>query len=148
MASFISHSATETQHCGETWAREAGPGWVIGLRGDLGAGKTQLVKGLAHGLGLHQHIHSPTFTLAHEYPHGRCRLYHLDLYRLQNADEIIAAGLADYFFRSDGITVIEWMDRWQPSLSHNIPPGAHYREAHLEILDESRRRITYEDFGS
>ncbi|HOW67802.1 MAG TPA: tRNA (adenosine(37)-N6)-threonylcarbamoyltransferase complex ATPase subunit type 1 TsaE [Candidatus Paceibacterota bacterium] len=147
MASFISHNAAETQQYGETWSREAGPGWVIGLRGDLGAGKTQLVKGLAHGLGVPQRIHSPTFTLVHEYPRGRYPLYHLDLYRLQHADEIAAAGLAEYFFREDGITVVEWIDRWQPPLSLQVPPGAHYRDVSLEILDDSRRRIIYEDFS-
>ena len=71
MATFISHSPTETEALGERWGREIPRGLVIALTGDLGAGKTQLVKGLARGLGVAARVHSPTFTLVNEYSGGR-----------------------------------------------------------------------------
>ena len=68
MATFISHSPEDTARLGEQWGRDAQPGWVIGLSGDLGAGKSQLVRGLARGLGLERRVQSPTFALVKEYP--------------------------------------------------------------------------------
>ena len=67
----ISRSVAETESLGEAWAQEARRGWVIGLNGDLGAGKTQLVKGIARGLGVTERVHSPTFPLVNEYLNGR-----------------------------------------------------------------------------
>ena len=72
MATFISHSPEETAALGEQWGRAAASGWLIGLSGDLGAGKTQLVKGLARGLGSSARVHSPTFALLNEYAAGGC----------------------------------------------------------------------------
>src|SRR5580765_6406874 len=106
MATFISHSPTETEALGESWGRAAERGLVIGLSGDLGAGKTQLVKGLARGLDITTRVHSPTFTLVNEYSGGRLRLFHLDLYRLETRKQIIGAGLEDYL-QPDGMAVIE-----------------------------------------
>src|ERR1700751_4440395 len=96
MATRISHSPAETEALGEAWGRAAHIGLVIGLCGDLGAGKTQLVKGLARGLGITARVHSPTFTLVNFYPGGRLALAHLDLYRLAAREQIIAAGLEEY----------------------------------------------------
>ncbi|MBI3879239.1 MAG: tRNA (adenosine(37)-N6)-threonylcarbamoyltransferase complex ATPase subunit type 1 TsaE, partial [Verrucomicrobia bacterium] len=96
MATLISHSPAETEALGETWGRAAQRGWVIALSGDLGAGKTQLVRGLARGLGCVARVHSPTFTLLNQYEGGRLPLFHLDLYRLNSPAEIIAAGLESY----------------------------------------------------
>jgi tRNA threonylcarbamoyladenosine biosynthesis protein TsaE len=112
MATFISHNPEETQALGAAWAREVGEGWVIGLGGDLGAGKTQLVKGLARGLGAGTRVASPTFALVHEYRGGRLPLFHLDLYRLESREQIIAAGLETYLVRPEGVTVVEWVERW------------------------------------
>src|SRR4026207_1524521 len=97
---IISRSPAETEALGEAFAREAKPGWVIGLTGDLGAGKTQLVKGIARGLGIASRIQSPTFTLVHEYREGRLPLYHIDLYRLDTREQIVVAGLEDYFYQT------------------------------------------------
>ena len=83
MATFISHSPAETESLGEKLGRAAQRGLVIALSGDLGAGKTQFVKGLARGLGISARVHSPTFTLVNEYGGGRLKLFHLDLYRLE-----------------------------------------------------------------
>src|SRR5437773_25985 len=107
---FISRSPAETESLGETWGRQAKIGCVIGLSGDLGAGKTQLVKGIARGLGVKQKISSPTFALVNEYFDGRLPLFHLDLYRLETREQMIAAGLEEYFFQSCGVTVVEWIE--------------------------------------
>src|SRR3954451_5846934 len=96
MATYISHSPVETMVLGEQWGREAQPGLVIGLSGDLGAGKTELVKGIARGLGVTDCVHSPTFSLVNTYSGGRLPLHHLDLYRLDTVEQILAAGLEEY----------------------------------------------------
>ena len=93
MATVISHSPAETESVGEEWGRAALSGWVIGLSGDLGAGKTQLVKGLARGLGAIERVHSPTFALINQYDSGRLPLFHLDLYRLDTSEQIVGAGI-------------------------------------------------------
>lgn len=139
MPAVLSKSPDETLRLGERWGREARPGWVIGLTGDLGAGKTQLVKGIARGLGIAARIQSPTFTLVHEYREGRLPLYHIDLYRLDTAQQVVAAGLEPYFYQSEGVTVIEWVERY---------PMKKFRHARIDSLGEFERRITYEDFGA
>src|SRR5450755_1064781 len=96
MAIFISHSPAETEALGEKFGRAAERGLVIGLSGDLGAGKTQFVRGLARGLGITGRVHSPTFTLVNEYGGGRLKLFHLDLYRLETAEQILTAGIEEY----------------------------------------------------
>src|SRR5664279_5994356 len=110
MATFISHSPAETEALGEKLGRAAQSGLVIALSGDLGAGKTQLVKGLARGLGVTARVHSPTFTLVNEYGGGRLKLFHLDLYRLETAAQILSAGVEE-FLSPDGVAVIEWAER-------------------------------------
>ena len=125
---------------GESWAAEMNPGWVIGLAGDLGAGKTQLVKGFARGMGITEPITSPTFTLACEYE-AELPMYHLDFYRLKDDSEIIKAGLEPYF-TPDGVTVVEWIDRWTG------PLPVHYRHVTLTQTGENERHIEHEDFGA
>jgi len=144
MATFISHSPAETESLGETWASEVQPGWVIALSGDLGAGKTQLVKGLARGLGVNSRVHSPTFTLVNEYVGGRLRLFHLDLYRLDTPEQIHGAGLEEYL-NPDGVAVIEWAERLEDG-KWKMEDGK-IRKVNIQILSETERRITYEDFG-
>jgi tRNA threonylcarbamoyladenosine biosynthesis protein TsaE len=149
MATFISHNAAETESLGESWAAEARRGWVIGLSGDLGAGKTQLVKGLARGLGATERVHSPTFALVNEYTTGRLPLFHLDLYRLDTPEQIRAAGLEE-FLQPEGVTVVEWVEKlvigdWRSAIAGS---QVRYRSARIESLNETDRRITYEDFGA
>jgi tRNA threonylcarbamoyladenosine biosynthesis protein TsaE len=144
MATFISHSPAETGAFGEAWGRAADSGLVVGLSGDLGAGKTQLVKGLARGLGITARVHSPTFTLVNEYSGGRLRLFHLDLYRLETREQIVAAGLVDYL-QPDGVAVIEWAERW---FGEVLNPSRQTRWVNIEVLNETERCITYEDFGA
>jgi tRNA threonylcarbamoyladenosine biosynthesis protein TsaE len=138
MATFISHSPNDTEKLGEQIAQILSSGTVIGLTGDLGAGKTRFVQGLARGLGIRDVVLSPTFALIHIYKGGRLLLFHLDFYRLEDSRQIVAAGLTDYL-EPDGIAVIEWRDRWQG----NQPPGL--RRFHIETLAENDRRISYDD---
>jgi tRNA threonylcarbamoyladenosine biosynthesis protein TsaE len=146
MATFISRDPAQTEALGEQWGREARKGLVIGLCGELGAGKTQLVRGLARGLAIPARVHSPTFALVNEYEGGRLRLFHLDLYRLETVDQILAAGLEDYL-RPDGVSVIEWADRWidRARAGGFLPPD--YLEVRIETLSDTAREIRYEHFG-
>jgi tRNA threonylcarbamoyladenosine biosynthesis protein TsaE len=164
MATFISHSPAETAALGEQWGRAAESGLVIGLCGDLGAGKTQLVKGLACGLGIAERVHSPTFALVNIYNGGRLTLFHLDLYRLDTRDQILAAGLEEYL-RPAGVTVIEWAERWFGEVQSPEPPAPDHqsritdhgsritdypspppiRRVQIDVLSETERRIIYED---
>ena len=147
MATFISYSPAETESLGEGWGRAARHGLVIGLSGDLGAGKTQLVKGLARGLGITMQVHSPTFTLVNEYGGGRLRLFHLDLYRLETRAQMASAGLEE-FLQPDGVTVIEWAGK----MSDSGHPGSRKHPdwvcVEIEIAGETQRRIVYDDFGA
>src|ERR1039457_7013315 len=111
MATYISHSPAETSALGEQWGRAAESGLVIGLSGDLGAGKTQFVKGLARGLGIVARVQSPTYVLVNIYNGGRLALFHLNLYRLDTPEQVAAAGLEEYL-QPAGVTVIEWAERW------------------------------------
>ena len=146
MATFISHSPVETEALGEAWGRAAQAGWVIGLSGELGAGKTQLVKGLARGLGITARVHSPTFTLVNEYDGGRLRLFHLDLYRLETREEMRSAGLEE-FLSPAGVTVIEWAERLKAE-SGKRKAETKWISVAIEFLGETERRIVYDDFGA
>ncbi len=143
MPTFISHGPAETESLGERWGRAAQRGLVIGLSGDLGAGKTQFVKGLARGLGIPARVHSPTFTLVNEYGGGRLRLFHLDLYRLETRGQMVSAGLEE-FLQPDGVTVIEWAER----IANCGLRIADWRQVQIEIIGESERKIIYDDFGA
>jgi len=138
MATFISNSAEETIAIARDWAGRLLPNDVVALVGDLGAGKTRFVKGLLQGLESDEEATSPTFTLVHEYRHGRLPLFHFDFYRLKRRAEIDEIGFDDYL-EEGGVTVIEWADRFPEVL----PPRA--RWLRLENLDESRRRISEEE---
>lgn len=155
MATLISHSPEETFAIGEGWGCQAAPGWVIGLSGELGAGKTQLVKGLARGLGITARVTSPSFALVNEYRDGRLPLFHLDLYRLDTPDQIIGAGLEPYLNGTEGVAVVEWIERWlgrksevplpKAGCSISLKPAARFRQVLIESVSETERRITYED---
>jgi tRNA threonylcarbamoyladenosine biosynthesis protein TsaE len=132
----VTASEAETQAVASELAATLKPGDVLLLSGDLGAGKTTFVKGLAAGLGIDpDEVSSPTFTLLHEYRGGRLTLYHADLYRLDKTatDDL---GLEETGVR-DGVLAIEWPDR----LSHDISDAKLIR---LEIVNDASRRITIE----
>ena len=145
MATFISHSPAETESLGEEWGRGAQRGLVIALSGDLGAGKTQLVRGFARGMGVTTRVHSPTFTLVNEYSGGRMKVFHLDLYRLETAAQIHGVGIEE-FLQPDGVAVIEWAERLEDG-RWKMEDGK-IRKVKIEVISETERRITYEDSGA
>lgn len=111
MAIHISKSPEETIALGRALGERALPGMIVGLKGDLGAGKTQFVRGVALGVGATDRVHSPTFALINEYLTGRIPVFHIDLYRLETAAAILTAGLDEFFGQKNGITLIEWFER-------------------------------------
>lgn len=116
---MISHvrtnSAEQTRAAAARLAERLLPGSVVALHGDLGAGKTCFVQGLAAGLGCDAPATSPTFALLHEYRGGPFPLYHADLYRIESIGEFLSAGLLDYL-DGDGVMAIEWAERIAPLL--------------------------------
>jgi len=142
VAEFNSHSPAETESLGVRFGREARRGLVIALSGDLGAGKTQFVKGLALGLEISGRIQSPTFALVNEYTGGRLKLFHLDLYRLETREQILSAGLEEYL-SPNGVTVVEWAERFVDCGM----PIADWRKVKIEIVSDTERKIIYDDFG-
>jgi tRNA threonylcarbamoyladenosine biosynthesis protein TsaE len=131
MGLTILSSIEASQALGESWAAGLVGGEIFALHGVLGAGKTQLAKGLARGLGFEGDVTSPTFTIIHEYRGGRLPLYHIDLYRIRSEKEAVDLGLEEYL-PGDGVTVIEWPDRI-PSL---LPPEARHWELQVVSLTE------------
>jgi tRNA threonylcarbamoyladenosine biosynthesis protein TsaE len=136
-------SPDEMRALGERIGAAVRPGDVIGLVGDLGAGKTLLVQGLARGLGVpdEAHVTSPTFTLVHIYQGGRLPLFHVDLYRLDRAEELEDVGLDD-LYRQEGVAAIEWIDR----IPEAAPPDVLI--IRIEVTGETSRRVTFEPRGN
>ena len=133
-AANTTKSEGETAAIASALAADLKPGAVLLLSGNLGAGKTAFVRGLAAGLGVDPaEVSSPTFTLVHEYRGGRLTLYHVDLYRLDRAatDDL---GL-DELGVADGVLAIEWPDR----LTHALDGARHVS---IEIVDDTTRRIS------
>lgn len=128
---FTSNSPAETEAFGRRLAKDRGRGSVLALKGDLGSGKTQFVKGLVAGLGSKTPVTSPTFTIVHEYAGGRLPVYHFDFFRLQDRQSAARLGLDDYFF-GDGVSVIEWADKF-PEL---IPKQAQWISFEMESENE------------
>lgn len=129
-----SHSPEETWALAAELAEQLGPGAVMALHGDLGAGKTCFVQGLAAALGIDEPITSPTYTLIGEYE-GRLPLHHIDLYRLSGPEEALGLGIEEYF-DADGITAIEWAERAEGLL----PPDL----IHIQIVaDETTGTRTF-----
>ena len=131
---FISNSAEETRAAGARAADGAQAGAVFALVGDLGAGKTQFVKGFVAGLESKADVTSPTFVLVHEYTDGRLPVYHFDFYRVENRDALLRLGFDDYIF-GDGVSLIEWADRYS-----ELIPG-HAMWLSFELRDENTRVI-------
>ena len=106
---IISNSPAETRELGRRLAAELEPGTVVAFTGDLGAGKTALISGLAEGLEVTDRVTSPTFTIVNEYGGGRLPLFHFDLYRLGSAGELFDIGWDDYLDRG-GVCAVEWSE--------------------------------------
>ena len=104
---FESNSAKDTFAFGQKLGREAVPGEIICLDGDLGVGKTVFTQGFAAGLGIDDYVNSPTFNIVKEYEDGRLPLYHFDVYRIGDPSEMEEIGYEDYFY-GQGVSIIEW----------------------------------------
>jgi tRNA threonylcarbamoyladenosine biosynthesis protein TsaE len=140
VATFISNSPAETEAIARQLAGDLVAGFVLALKGELGSGKTLFTQGIVAGLESNAPATSPTFTIVHEYQGGRLPVYHFDFFRLEDRESAARLGLEDYLF-SDGVSVIEWADRF-PDL---IPEQA--RWISFEIKSERQRVITLLDHG-
>jgi len=134
---LISRSPAETQALGERLGARLRPGAVVACTGELGAGKTCFLQGLARGLGVTADVTSPTFVLINQY-RGRLPVYHLDAYRTGSLTELVDLGLEE-MLDGDGVTVIEWADKLLPLL----PPRT--IRVHLSGLGDEPREIVIEE---
>ena len=134
MGLTILNSVEAAQAFGESWAAKLVGGEIFALHGVLGAGKTQLAKGLARGLGYPGDVTSPTFTIVHEYRGGRLPMYHIDLYRIESENAAIDIGLEE-FLPGEGVTFIEWPERIASLLPRET------RHWQLEVVSLTERVI-------
>lgn len=150
----------ETQNAGETYAlgeflgRQALPGQVYTMVGDLGVGKTVFTQGFAQGLGIEEAVNSPTFTIVQVYGEGRLPFYHFDVYRIADIEEMEEIGYDDYFF-GDGVCMIEWADMIREllpdhviavTIEKDLEKGFDYRKITVEGLDpETERKLESEE---
>jgi tRNA threonylcarbamoyladenosine biosynthesis protein TsaE len=112
---FITHSPEETRALGGRLADALKGGEVVAFTGDLGAGKTAFVSGMAQALGVDERVTSPTFTIVNEYEGGRLPLFHFDMYRLGSADELFHIGWEDYLARN-GVCAVEWSENVEEAI--------------------------------
>ncbi len=137
---IISKSEAETEAAGERFAKTLPDGAVVALYGDLGAGKTAFVRGMARGLGIDARVSSPTFTIVNEYLGAR-ELYHFDMYRLGSSDELFDIGWEDYLSRG-GVCAVEW--------SENVADAFEGDEicVRIEKTGDAERTITIGEAGT
>ncbi len=136
---LVSTSPEETEAAGKRLGMRLGPGDVVALVGELGAGKTCFIQGLVRGLGVTTRATSPTFVLINQY-RGRVPVYHVDAYRTESLAELQDLGLPE-LFAGDGVTVVEWADKLLPLL----PPGT--IEVTIAGLGDEPRKITIRTLG-
>jgi tRNA threonylcarbamoyladenosine biosynthesis protein TsaE len=144
----LSNSPEETLQIGKSLGSSLEAGDIILLFGDLGAGKTRFTQGVCYGLGLDKdyYIRSPTFTLINEYS-GKFPIYHIDLYRIDNREEIYSLGLEEILFNR-GVTIIEWAEKLltsskQDNLLFNIQERI---EINIKIISDSQREFTFNTY--
>ena len=131
---MISESAEETRKLGERLAEGVRPGDVILLEGPLGAGKSELARGIARGLGVEETVTSPSFTILNVYTSGRIPLYHFDWYRLESEEELYELGMEEYL-GGDGVALVEWPGRCPDALPEKFMM--------IEILPEGENRRSF-----
>ncbi len=137
---MMTHSPAETRALGEKLAHLLLPGDVLLLWGDLGAGKSELTRGIAKGLGIAGPISSPSFTIMNVYDEGRIPLYHFDWYRLQSSEELYEMGMDEYL-GGDGVAVIEWPGQCPDAIPEKCLSIA------IEPQDDETRRILFDYRG-
>lgn len=133
--SYISHSATETEAFAEQLAKTFVGGEVLLLHGELGAGKTHFVKGLARGLAIDEVVTSPTFALHNSYA-GRLALNHFDFYRIEDSEEVEILGLNEFFYDKQAVAAIEWSENVKALLPRNCIAVT------IDKIDDNSRKIT------
>lgn len=135
------YSSEETFRLGESFGKQAVPGQIYTLKGDLGTGKTVFTQGFASGLGIREPVSSPTFTIVQVYEEGRLPFYHFDVYRIADPEEMDEIGYEDYFF-GEGVCLIEWAeligelipeDAVHVTIEKNLEKGFDYRK--IEITE-------------
>jgi tRNA threonylcarbamoyladenosine biosynthesis protein TsaE len=132
----VASNPDETRSIASEFARNLPTGTVLSLVGDLGAGKTEFVKGVAIGLGFRGEVTSPTFTILHEYRGGHLPLFHMDFYRIRDERELDEIGLDDYL-KAEGVCAVEWGDKFRDRL-----PADSF-EIRLAIIDSDKREIVW-----
>ncbi len=134
----VTNSTAETRALGERLASGLQPGDTVILEGELGAGKSELARGIARGLGVTETVTSPSFTILNVYESGRCPLYHFDWYRLESEEELYELGMDEYL-GGDGIAVVEWAERCPDAVPEDCI------RIRLEATGEETRQITVND---
>ena len=137
---MITHSAAETRALGARLARVLRPGDTVLLEGGLGAGKSELARGVARGLGVSSPVPSPSFTILNVYDEGRVPLYHFDWYRIESPEEISEMGMEEQI-GGDGIALIEWSGRAKECLP------ARALRVDIRVVDDETREITFSPLG-
>lgn len=135
MQTFYSSSPTETEKIAENFASSLKGGEIIAFKGNLGMGKTCFVRGLARGLGSNDTVNSPTFALMNEYNGGRLPLFHFDMYRINNWEDLYSSGYFDYA-EMGGVLAVEWSENIENALDDNTIFIT------IERLNENERKIT------
>lgn len=138
---MITTSAKETRALGARLATILRPGDVLLLFGDMGAGKSELTRGIASGLGIDGPVSSPSFTILQVYEDGRVPLYHFDWYRMESVEELYELGMEEYL-GGDGIAVVEWPTRCPEAVPES------YLEITFTPLGEDTREITWRSVGN
>ena len=136
---FVTYRPEETEDLGRQLAQCLKGGEVIAYEGDLGAGKTAFTRGLALGLGITERVTSPTYTIVNEYETGRIPLFHFDMYRLSDSEELFDIGWEDYLLRG-GVCAVEWSENVTDAMEDPIT-------VRIEKLSEYSRKITIEGVG-
>lgn len=137
----ISKNLEDTKQLANKFAKTLRGGEIVTLTGDLGAGKTTFTQSIAKAMEINEPVTSPTFTLMNEYCGNKLKLYHFDMYRIDDIDEILETGLTEYFGNSDAVCIIEWAENIKPILPKKLI------KIFIEKLGETERKFTFENIN-
>ena len=138
---FICNNLDDTKKLGVKFANALKGGEVITLKGDLGAGKTTFTQSVAKAMGITVPVTSPTFTLMNQYVGEKLKLYHFDMYRIDDPDEVLETGLTEYFGNIDAVCMVEWAE----NIGSLIPKN--HIKITIEKLDETSRKFIFENIN-
>lgn len=136
---FIVKSIEETQKLGKALGAILKPGDVVLLNGDLGAGKTTFTQSVAKGLDIQEIVNSPTFNIVNEYDSGSISLFHFDLYRIEDSEELFEIGFEEYF-EKDGVVIIEWAEKFKEEID------SEFLEIYIENRGEERNFVISSEY--